>query len=159
MQWEIAKSIHLDGEWAQWRDAVLGGTDSGFQAVVTWDLGMLLKVGHDLTLTTGYQYYGPNFYPPYGAAELDGFGWDIIYPGNARGFTAMLSFTPWENWSIYADYLTGSNLSNGMSLQEYEAGVIYTFSKNATVRVLYRDLTMGGVAQQSTYRAQLDFSF
>jgi hypothetical protein len=45
------------------------------------------------------------------------------------------------------------------SMQEYEAGVIYTFSKYATVRVLYRDLTMGGVDQQSTYRAQLDFSF
>src|SRR6202022_1498884 len=64
---EIVKGIHLDGEWAQWHDSVLGGTDSGFQAVVTWDLGSLFKVGHDLMVSTGYQYYGPNFYPPYGA--------------------------------------------------------------------------------------------
>jgi hypothetical protein len=159
VQWDIVKGIHLDGEWAQWHDTVLGGTDTGVQAVVTWDLGTLFKVGHDLTLTTGYQFYGPNFYPPYGAAELDPFGWDIIYPGNAQGCTATVSFTPFENWSVYFNYVTGNNVSNRMSLQEYEGGVIYTFSKNATIRVLYRDLTMGGVDQQSSYRAQLDFSF
>jgi hypothetical protein len=159
VQWDIVKGIHLDGEWAQWHDSVLGGTDSGFQAVVSWDLGELLKVGHDLTLTTGYQYYGPNFYPPYGAAELDLFGWDILYPGNAQGFTATISVTPWQNWSIYGDYVTGNNVSNTMRLQEYEAGAIYTFSKNASVRILYRDLTMGGVDQQNTLRAVLDYNF
>jgi hypothetical protein len=30
---------------------------------------------------------------------------------------------------------------------------------NATIRVLYRDLTMGGVDQQNTYRAQVDYTF
>ena len=44
-----------------------------------------------------------------------------------------------------------------MNFQELETGLIYTFSKNATARVLYRDLTMGGVDPQSTYRAQMDF--
>jgi hypothetical protein len=159
VQWDIVKGIHLDGEWAQWHDTVLGGTDSGVQAVVTWDLGELFKVGHDLVLTTGYQYYGVNFYPPYGAAELDLFGWDIVYPGNAQGFTATISFTPWENWSIYGDFVTGNNVSNQMSLTEYEVGVIYTLSKNSTIRVLYRDLTMGGVDQQNTWRAALNYSF
>lgn len=43
--------------------------------------------------------------------------------------------------------------------QEYEVGVIYTLSKNATIRVLYRDLTMGGVDQQNTWRAALNYSF
>ncbi len=46
-----------------------------------------------------------------------------------------------------------------MSLQEYEVGVIYTLSKNSTIRVLYRDLTMGGVDQQNTWRAALNYSF
>src|SRR6202022_3974085 len=87
-QWDIIKGIHLDGEWGLWRDTVLGGTDSGFQAVVTWDLGTLLKLWGAPILTTGYQYYGPNFYPPYGAAELDTFGWDLLYPGDGQGFTA-----------------------------------------------------------------------
>ncbi len=159
VQWDVAKEIHLDGEWAEWHDMVLGGTDSGVQAVVTWDLGGLFKVGHDLILTTGYQYYGVNFYPPYGAAELDLFGWDVVYPGNAQGFTATISFTPWEHWSIYGDFVTGNNVSNRMSLQEYEIGVIYTMSKNATIRVLYRDLTMGGVDQQNTWRAAMNYSF
>ncbi len=126
---------------------------------MTWDLGELFKVGHDLVLTTGYQYYGVNFYPPYGAAELDLFGWDIVYPGIGQGFTATISFTPWEHWSIYGDFVTGNNVSNTMSLQEYEVGVIYTLSKNSTIRVLYRDHTMGGVDQQNTWRAALNYSF
>jgi hypothetical protein len=46
-----------------------------------------------------------------------------------------------------------------MSLQEIETGMIFTFSKNASIRMLYRDLTMGGVDQLATYRAQMDFSF
>jgi len=161
VQWDIVKGIHLDGEWAQWKDSVLGGTDSGAQAVVTWDLGALLKAPQslNLSLTSGYQYYGPNFYPPYGAAELDSFGWDIVYPGNAQGFTAGVSLTPWDNWNAYMTYLTGNNVSNRMSLQEYEVGVIYAFSQNAMVRVVYRDLIMRGVDQQGLYRAQVDFSF
>ena len=138
---------------------MLGSTDSGAQAVVTWDLGELLKVGHDLILTTGYQYYGSNFYPPYGASELDLFGWDIVYPGNAQGFTAGVSMSPWETWNVYGISLTGNSVSNRMSLQEYEVGVIYTFSRNAAVRVLYRDLTMRGVDQQGLYRAQVDYNF
>ncbi|HET8999908.1 MAG TPA: S-layer homology domain-containing protein [bacterium] len=159
VQWDIVKGIHLDGEWAQWHDTVLGGTDSGVQAVVTWDLGELFKVGHDLVLTTGYQYYGVNFYPPYGAAELDLFGWDIVYPGNAQGFTATVSVTPWRHITLYGNYLTGNNVSNTMSLTEYEVGVIYKLAAVANVRVLYRDLTMGGVDQQNTWRAVVDYSF
>lgn len=82
-----------------------------------------------------------------------------MYPGNGQGFTATLALTPFENFNFYVDYLTGRNVSNGMTLQEIETGIIYTFSKNTSVRVLYRDLTMGGVDQLATYRAQLDFSF
>jgi len=160
IQWDLAKGIHLDGEWAQWNDTVLGGSDSGYQVVVTWNLGNLLGISHvETTLTTGYQYYGPNFYPPYGAAELDPFAWDFIYPGNAQGFTATLSVIPWEHVTVYADYLTGQNLSNQMPLTEYEVGVIYNFTPGASVKVLYRDLTMGGVDQQNTLRAMFDYRF
>ena len=109
-------------------------------------------------LTTGYQYYGVNFYPPYGAAELDLFGWHVVYPGNAQGFTATISVTPWENLEHLRRFCDGNNVSNTMSLQEDEVGVIYALSKNATIRVLYRDLTMGGLDQQHTWRAALNYS-
>jgi hypothetical protein len=159
-QWDIAEGIHLDAEWAQWNDGVLGVTDSGYQAVLTWEFGQLLKVPSDkYILTVGYQYYGPNFYPPYGAAELDLFGWDVIYPGNSQGLTATLTVTPWPHWTLYADYLSGSNVSNGMSIAEYEVGVIYKLSAGATLHLLYRDLTMGGVDQQGLGRAQIEYDF
>ena len=159
-QWDIAEGIHLNAEWAQWNDNVLGVSDSGYQAVLTWNFGQLLKVPSDwYVFTVGYQYYGQNFYPPYGAAELDLFGWDVIYPGNSKGLTATLTVTPWPHWTVYADYLTGSNVSNGMTITEYEVGVIYKLSAGATLHLLYRDLTMGGVDQQGLYRAQIEYDF
>jgi hypothetical protein len=109
--------------------------------------------------TSGYQYYGTNFYSPYGAAELDLFAWDFIYPGNGQGFTATLSVIPWEHVTVYADYLTGQNLSNRMPLTEYEVGVMYNFTPGGSVKVLYRDLTMGGIDQQNTLRAMFDYRF
>jgi hypothetical protein len=160
VQWDLVKGIHLDGEWAQWHDSVLGGTDSGYQVVVTWAFGDLFKAPADFAVfTAGYQYYGPNFYPPYGAAELDPFGWDILYPGNAQGFTATVSVTPWRHISLYGNYLTGNSVSNQMSLTEYEVGVVYKLAAGTNVKVLYRDLTMGGVDQQNTVRAVVDYSF
>ena len=67
--------------------------------------------------------------------------------------------TPWLHWTVYADYLSGSNVSNGMSITEYEVGVIYKLSAGATLHLLYRDLTMGGVDQQGLYRAQIEYDF
>jgi hypothetical protein len=159
LQWDIAQGIHLDGEWARWSDAVIGGTDSGVAAVVSWDLGMLLKAGHSLALTTGYQFYGVNFYPPYGTVSLDSSNYDLVYPGNARGFTATLSIEAWEGVSPYIDYLAGSSVSNGQAIQEYEAGVIWKFSTNATLTVLCRDLRISDVDQMNLWRGQIDYSF
>ena len=98
--WRITPGISFAGEWAQWADTVLGGSDNGYNAVVTWDLGTLLGLGHSLVVTTGYQYSGVNFYPPVGAAELDIFGWDYMYPGNAQGLTITASCDPVEKLNL-----------------------------------------------------------
>ena len=163
IQWDVIPGIHLDVEAAQWSDTVTAGapSDSGANATATWNLNQLLGIlpGHNLIVTTGYAFYGANFYPPYGAAELDSFGWDVIYPGNAQGFTATANFTIGGGVSVYADWLTGNNVTNGQSLQEWEAGVVYSFAPNAKITLKYRDLQIAGVDQMNVYRAQVDYSF
>jgi S-layer homology domain len=157
--WEVATGIHLDAEWAQWTDGALGGSDSGYNALVTWNLGSLLQVGHNLTVTTGYQSYGQNFYPPYGFTDADFCCWDALYPGNYQAFTATLSFSPIPRWTVYGIYIPGSFQSNGQSFLEYEVGIRYQFAPNATVVFKYRDLSIASVEQQNVYRAQLDYNF
>jgi len=157
--WNVVPGIHLDAEWAQWNDGVLGGSDTGYNALVTWDLGSLLRIGHNFIVTTGYQSYGQNFYPPYGLTDADFCCWDALYPGNYRAFTATASFSPFPKWTVYGIYIPGSFQSNGQSFLEYEAGVRYTFASNATIVVKYRDLSIAGVEQQNVYRAQIDYSF
>ncbi len=159
VQWDIAKGIHLDGEWAQWNDSVLGGNDTGYQVVVTWDLAELLKVGQPLTLATGYLNYGQNFYPPYGAAEVDIAMADVIYPGNAQAFTATLTFTPAAQWTIFGMLVTGRHLSNGQSISEYEAGAKWAFASNADVTLRYRTVIINDVTQLQIYRAEVDYQF
>lgn len=158
VNWDIAMGIHLDGEYAQWNDAVHGTSDSGWQANVTWDLDKLLHA-HGLSLLTGYVNYGQNFYPPYGAAEADFPMADVLYPGNAQGFTAQLMFNPTDKWTIYGTFVGGNNISNSQSLTEWEAGVGYAFAPNAKITFLARDLRTGGVEQLQLYRAQLDYQF
>lgn len=93
-QWDAYPGVHLDLEAAQWTDTTPGGgTDSGYNAVVTADLQKLLTIGTPLTFTTGYRYYGSNFYVRYGAAEADVFGNESLYPGNAQGLTVGASWT------------------------------------------------------------------
>ncbi len=157
--WNIAPGIHLDAEWAEWNDGVLGGSDTGFNALVTWDLGSLLHVGHSLTVTTGYQSYGQNFYPPYGFTDVDFCCWDALYPGNYQAFTATASFSPIPGWTVYGIYIPGTFVSNGQGFLEYEAGIRYQFAPNATIVVKYRDLSIAGVEQQNVYRAQIDYTF
>jgi len=158
-QWDFVPGIHLDAEWAQWNDGLLGGSDTGYNAIVTWNLGSLLHVGHSLTVTTGYQSYGQNFYPPYGFTDVDFCCWDALYPGNYQAFTATASFSPIPGWTVYGIYIPGTFASNGQSFLEYEAGIRYQFAPNATIVVKYRDLSIAGVEQQNVYRAQVDYSF
>ncbi len=159
VQWDIAEGIHLDGEYAQWNDAVHGTSDSGYQVNVTWDLGALTGLGHNLSLQTGYLNFGQNFYPPYGAAEADIAMADVLYPGNAQAFTAMLSFNPVARWTIYGTYAGGNFISNGQNLTAYEAGAKYGFANNADITFLVRDLRINSVEQLLLYRAELDYQF
>ena len=159
VDWIIIPGITFDGEWAQWNDNVLGGQDTGFNAVVTWNLGRLLGVGHGLFLTTGYQYYGVNFYPPYGGPVLDPFGDRQLYPGNGQGFTAGVSAVLFGPLSVYFTYFTGNNVSNSQPLQEYEGGFRYRLAPNASVKTLIREMRINGIEQDLLYRAQLDYTF
>ncbi|HTD47660.1 MAG TPA: S-layer homology domain-containing protein [bacterium] len=159
VQWDIAEGIHLDGEWAQWNDSVLGGNDNGYQALVTWDLKELLNLGSPLTLATGYLHYGQNFYPPYGAADADIAMGDFLYPGNVQAFTANVTFNPTAQWTLYGTLISGSFISNGQSVSEYEAGAKWGFANNADVTFLYRNATINSVSQFQLYRAEVDYQF
>src|SRR5437588_848793 len=158
-QWDVMSGIHLDVEAAQWLDRVLGGTDSGYQANAAWDLSNVFHICCSLTVNTGYAYFGPNFYTPYGAAEIDINLFDYLYPGNAQGFTATASIKPVKDWTISAQYLTGNNVSNQMTITSWEAKVAYAWSANAKITFKYGDLTMGGVDQANTYKAEITYSF
>ena len=159
VQWDAIPGIHVDVEASQWTDQTPGGgTDSGAQAVVTFDLGTLVDV-KGLVLTGGYLYYGPNFYPPYGAAEADIFGWDVLYPGNAQGVVATGSWAINSTFTVYVDWLSGNHVSTSQGFQEWEAGVVVNIAPNSKVTLKYRDLTINGTDQQNVYRAQFDYKF
>jgi hypothetical protein len=156
--------ITLDGEYASWTDGVLGGSDNGWKINVTWDLGTLTGVGHNFSLQTAYEDYGQNFYPPYGAAEADiSLNCDCIYPGNAQGWVALLSFDPWQGITLYGDYFSGNNIggtvSGAASLSEWQAGVIFKFAPNTQLNVFANAVTFAGVQQYLLYRAQMDYTF
>ena len=159
LQWDVARGVHIDAEYAQWNDSVFNTDDRGYQASVTWDLGKLTKVEHGWSLQTGYVNYGQNFYPPYGAAEADAAMNDTIYPGNAQGVTATMSLNPVDNWTVYVTYFGGNNVSNGQGVSEYEFGVQYAFASQAQLWLSVRDLRIAGVEQLLLYRAQVDYSF
>jgi len=155
----VVPGIHFDGEFGSWNDGVHSTSDTGYQVNVTWDLGRLTNIGHNLSLQTGYLNYNSNFFPPYGAAEADIFMNDTIYPGNTQGFTAIISFDPIQNWTIYGDFFGGNHVSNGQSVTEYEAGVVYKFAPSSKITFKVRDLRINNVEQFLLYRAQLDYSF
>jgi len=69
------------------------------------------------------------------------------------------SWTPLRSLTLYANYLTGNNVSNGQSLRELETGVIYQLTVNASITLLYRDLQMAAIDQLNLYQAKLNYSF
>ncbi len=162
------RGIHFGGEFASWSDSVNSITDSGWQVNVNWDLKTLMGIEQRLSLQTGYLYFGANFYPPYGAADADagptGFPmYDVIFPGNAQGFTAQLSWDPVQNWTVYGVFFGGNNISNGQSLTEWECGVKYVVKYDSTsgitAKVLVRDLRINNIDQSLLYRAQVEYTF
>jgi hypothetical protein len=168
VSWDAFPGIHFDIEGASWNDTsgiVLGGTtggaDYGANASISWNISTLVGICCNIVLTTGYAYYGVNFYPPYGGAEADITGdfWDVLYPGNAQGFTGNISVQPIQGVTVYFNYLTGNSVSNSQSFQTWSAGISYGFAPNAKITLKYRDLQMAGIDQQNVYRAQVDYSF
>jgi S-layer homology domain len=159
VQADLSPAVHLDAEWAQWNDEVLGGSDAGYQAVLTGDLKSLFHLKRDLSVSVGYLCFGENFYPPYGTADADVVMGDYIYPGNARGVTANITFNPTAAWTLYGSVVAGSFVSNNQSLLEYEVGVKWSFANNADVTFLRRDLAINGVGQIDLYRAEVDYQF
>jgi len=168
ISWDAFPGIHLDIEGAQWNDTsglVLGGVapggDIGANASISWNISTLVGICCNIVLTTGYAYYGVNFYPPYGGAEADITGdfWDVLYPGNAQGFTGNISVQPIQDVTVYFNYLTGNNVSNSQPFTTWAAGISYGFAPNARITLKYRDLSMSGIDQQNVYRAQVDYSF
>jgi hypothetical protein len=159
VQWDAFPGAHLDGEYADWTDWVHNTSDYGWQVNTVWDLASLTGIGHNFKVQVGYLNYGQNFYPPYGAAEADIAMNDTLYPGNAQGLTAQLSFDPIQNWTVYGVGFFGNSVSNGQSLTEWEAGVIYTFAPSSRIIFKVRDLRIASVEQFLLYRAQLDYTF
>ncbi len=158
--WDVAPGIHFDGEYGWWNDKVQSISDTGWQVNVVWDLATLTGIGHNFVVQTGYLNYGQNFYPPYGMVSADNAMLDALYPGNAQGFTGMITYDPTPNWTIFGIGLFGAhNVSNGQDLSEYQAGIITSFAPNSRIRFFVRDVRVGGVRQLLLYRAQLDYTF
>ncbi len=165
--WDIASWLHFDGEYAGWNDAVLGGTDTGWQVNFHIDLGAATGVGHNLLLDLGYASFGQNFYPPYGGEVLGkwcyGCGGPLVtesfYPGNAQGFMGKIAFDPVPGWTAYAGYVTGNWISNGQSFNEYQAGVIYRLAAATSLHGYVRSITANGVNQALLYRGEVTYTF
>ncbi len=157
--WTAFPGIHVDGEYALWNDAVHGTSDSGWQVNVAFDVGTLTGVGHNLTADLGYLNFGQNFYPPYGNADSDSAMFDVIYPGNAQGFLGDVSWGPATGWTVYAIYFGGNNVSNGMTLTEYEAGVKYKLAPGAELKLYIRDTRINNIDQDVRYRLQMKYKF
>jgi hypothetical protein len=156
---DVIPGIHLDIEAAQWTDMTPGGgTDNGYDAVVTIDLGTLVDV-KGLVFTAGYLYFGPNFYPPYGAAEADVFAADGMYPGNAQGFTGTVAWTINQTFTVFAEYFTGNSVSNSQPWNEFDGGVAINLAPNSRLTLRYRDVSVNGIDQFNLYRAQFDYRF
>jgi hypothetical protein len=154
--------IHVDAEAAEWHDAVLGSTDTGYQINFTMDTGAMTGLKHGWTTQVGYLYFGQNFYPPYGGAEADISMADVVYPGDVQGVTFTTSFNPKQDdtdWTIYGTFFAGNYISNAQSVTEYEAGVVYQFAPQAQVIFAVRDLSIAGIEQFLLYRTDVNYQF
>ena len=168
LQYDIMSWLHFDGEYAGWNDAVLGGTDTGWQVNFHVNLGAVTGVGHNLLLDLGYADFGQNFYPPYGDEGLDswtyGYGAPLVsesfYPGNVQGFLGRIQFDPAPGWTLYGNYASGNWISNGQSFNAFQAGVIYTgLAPSTSVTAYIRQITANGVNETLRYRLELTYRF
>ena len=159
VDWAILPGLSFDGEYAQWNDSVFGSNDTGWKVNFHIDIGSLIGWGHPFTFDAGYQSYGQNFYPPYGAAELDIQQNDFFYPGNGNGWTGGFSITPITSWTLYFNAESGNFGFTGQTQGSYEGGIIYGFAQNASIVFKIRQAQINGVQQGLLYRAQVDYTF
>jgi S-layer homology domain len=158
VDWTPAPAVHLDGEIAEWTDGVLGTSDSAYWIGATVDLGALTGAGHNLALTVTYENAGVNFYAPY-QNDVDSNITTTIGPGNAQLLGLDLGFDITDPWRVSAAYYTGSNISNGMGITEWRAGVIYRFAPSASLYTRVENQRLGGISQYTLYRSELNYTF
>ncbi|GEM_PF-637326 len=159
LDWNIIPGITFDGEYGTWNDSVFGTSDNGWKVNVHLDLGSLTGIGHNFTADAGYENFGQNFYPPYGAAEIDIQENDFLYPGNGNAWTVGLSISPIDHWTIYGVGAFGNSASTGQNLSTYEVGIVYNFVQNANITFKVREAQIANTEQFLLYRAQIDYSF
>ncbi|HKX16387.1 MAG TPA: S-layer homology domain-containing protein [bacterium] len=156
--WNAVPGITVDGEIAWWNDGTAGITDSAYYVDAVVDLGAMTGIGHKLALTLSYENAGVNFYAPY-QSDVD---YDIsgsVGPGNAQLFTADLSFDITDQWGFLGAYITGNNISNGMGITEWRAGVVYRFAPGASIYTRWEQQNINGVLQYTLWRSELNYNF
>jgi S-layer homology domain len=158
VEWTVHPAVHLDAEAASWTDGVFGTADTAYWAGATLDLGVLTGIGHHLVLSITYENAGVNFYAPY-QNDVDSDITATIGPGNAQLLGLDLSFDITDTWGVSAAYYTGSNISNGMAITEWRAGVLYRFAPEASLYTRVENQRLGGVSQYTLYRAELNYTF
>lgn len=86
-------------------------------------------------VTVGYQFYGTSFYPPYGNTDWDIVtGLDHIYPGNSQGLTVAVTWAIDQTYTVFANYVTGNNVSNSQTLLEWQAGGTIRLAPNSSIQ-------------------------
>ena len=158
VMWDVIPGIQFDGEYANRNDGVHSSSDSGYYANVTVDLGTMLGVGHNFTLQGGYEYLGVNFYPPYGQ-DADALMAGTQFPGNFQGFLGTLSFEILPNVTILGKYITGNSVSNSQGIEEWQAGVVWTFAPGTFLWVRLEEERLASISQYYTYRAEMNYRF
>jgi S-layer family protein len=156
--WDVVPGIRLDAEIATWNDGVLGGSDSAYWVGGTFDLGAMTGIGHRLSLTASYINAGVNFYAPY-QNDIDSDIAGSVGPGNAQGFNVDLTFDITDSWGISAAYFSGNNVSNGMGISEWRAGVTYRFAPGASLYTRIENQLIGGISQYTLIRSELNYTF
>jgi hypothetical protein len=158
VEWDVRPGIHVDGEVANWTDGVTNTSDSAYWVGATIRLDELTHVGHNLAVVLTYENAGVNFYAPY-QNDVDSGISGTIGPGNAQLFGADLTFDLSGAWGVRAAYYTGSNISNGMSITEWRAGVVYRVAPGVSLDTHIENQRLAGISQYTLYRAEMNYTF
>jgi hypothetical protein len=160
--WDVVPGIRLSGEIANWNANAANGfaavSDTAYMVGATFDIGAMTGVGHHLAATVTWENAGTNFYAPY-QSDVD---YDIsgtVGPGNAQLLTVDVTFDLTDAWGFSGAYVTGNNISNGMGITEWRAGVTYRFAPGANIYTRIEQQRINGNAQYTLYRSELNYNF